>query len=119
MARAWMRWWFGVSGFMFGLVAAAVLAAGAAFMYWQGRSEVQAQAASAPTVYLRDDFTASVLGKSEDQVLEAVGKPDLTSEDAQATYWHYRSRTRNPTTGRIDSDVQVVFERGHVTALNY
>jgi hypothetical protein len=119
MARAWMRWWFGVSGFIFGVLAAGVLLTGALFMYWQGRDQVQAQAAVTPTVYLRDDFTASVLGKSEDQVIEAVGKPDLTSEDAQATYWHYRSRTKNPMTGRIDSDVQVVFERGQVVALNY
>jgi hypothetical protein len=70
-------------------------------------------------VYPRDDFTASVLGKSEDQVLEAVGKPDMTSEDPEATYWHYRRRTKNPATGRTDSDAQVVFERGRVIAINY
>ena len=51
MARAWMRWWFGVSGFMFGLVAAVVLGGGAAVMYWQGRSQVQAHSFAPPTVY--------------------------------------------------------------------
>ena len=119
MARAWSRWWFGVSRIMFGVLAAAVLVAGILFMYLHGKGKVQTQALDTPpTVYLRDDFNA-ILGKSEDQVLEAVGKPDKTSEDAQATYWHYRGRTRNPATGQTDSDVQVVFERGRVIALNY
>jgi hypothetical protein len=119
MSRAWSRWWIGVSGAMFGVLAAAILAAVVIFMYLHGKGQAQAQATDTPAVCLRDDFNASVLGKSEDQVLEAVGKPDVTSEDAQATYWHYRRRTRNPATGQTDSDVQVVFEQGKVIALNY
>ena len=118
MARAWSRWSFGVNGFVFGLLVAVALTTGAVIIYWQTRSHA-AQAEDTQTVYLRDDFSASVLGKSEDQVIEAVGKPDMTSEDAEATYWHYRRRTKNPTTGQTDSDVQVVFEKGRVTALNY
>jgi len=105
---------------MLGLLTAAVLAGGGVFAYWHGKSHSQVQAAAeAPVVYLRNDFTASVLGKSEDEVLEAIGKPDDTSEDAQAKYWHYRRRTKDPATGRTDSDVQVVFERGRVIALNF
>jgi hypothetical protein len=119
MSRAWSRWWFGVSGAMFGVFVVVILTAVVIFMYLHEKGQAQTQTADTPTVYLRDDFNASVLGKSEDQVLEAVGKPDVTSEDAQATYWHYRRRTRNPATGATDSDVQVVFERGKVIALNY
>ena len=119
MVHGWSRWWFGMSRVMFGVLAAAVLAGVAIFMYLRGESRLETQATHPPTVYLRDAFTASVLGKSENQVLDAVGKPDGTSEDAQATYWHYRHRTQNPTTGETDSDVQLVFERGRVIALNY
>jgi hypothetical protein len=119
MARAWLRWWFGVSGIIFGVLAALVVTAGALWVYLHGKSQVQVPVASSPTIYLRNDFNAVVLGKSESEVLEEVGKPDKTSEDAQAIYWHYRGRTKNPTTGQTDSDVQVVFERGRVIALNY
>ena len=104
MARVWWGWWYSVSGFTSGVLVAGALTASVMFLYWQQGHDTQAQAGNPPTVYLREEFASSIFGKSEDQVLDAVGKPDTTSEDAQATYWHYRRRTRNPATGSTDSD---------------
>jgi hypothetical protein len=70
-------------------------------------------------LYSREDFRDLIMGKSEPEVLDAVGKPDHTSEDSQFEYWHYRRRTRDLTTDKVDSDVQVVFQDGKVIAVNY
>jgi hypothetical protein len=120
MATVWSRRSLGygalVLSFLFTLggVVVAVL-----FAIWEWGDRGHAAGDEVPLVYSRDDFASSVLGKTEAEVLDAVGKPDATSEDNEATYWHYRKRTKDLSTGRIDSDVQVVFQNGTVTALNY
>ena len=54
------------------------------------------------------------MGKPEAEVIAAVGKPDETSVDNDATYWHFKKRTRDPLTGDRDTDVQVVIKHGKV-----
>src|SRR5437879_320368 len=63
-------------------------------------------------IYSREEFTGLILGKTPDEVREVLGTPAKTSEDLEAEYWHYRNRTRDPITERLDSDVQVVFRKG-------
>lgn len=75
--------------------------------------------AAEPPARSRSEFTRLVMGKPAVEVLAAVGPPDSTSEDAQARYWHYKRRTRDPLTDAPDTDVQVVLEGETVTAINY
>jgi hypothetical protein len=70
-------------------------------------------------VFTRPEFSRRVMGKSETEVVEAVGKPDETSEDAHSRYWHFKGRTRDPLTQEKDSDVQLVFKSGKVANVNY
>jgi outer membrane protein assembly factor BamE (lipoprotein component of BamABCDE complex) len=67
----------------------------------------------------REEFKQLILGKTEDEVLAAAGKPSSTSQADDATYWHYADRTRDPVTGEADSDVQVVFKHGRVAVVNF
>jgi outer membrane protein assembly factor BamE (lipoprotein component of BamABCDE complex) len=71
------------------------------------------------TVYSRDEFTSQILGQTPDEVRELLGTPAKTSEDPDAEYWHYRHRTRDAITGRLDEDVQIVFRNGKVADITY
>lgn len=70
-------------------------------------------------VYPRDEFRKLVEGKTADEVLKAVGKPDSTADAGGVTCWHYRGRTFDPVAERTDSSAQVAFERGVVVQVNY
>jgi hypothetical protein len=70
-------------------------------------------------VYSREEFTELIRGRTPDEVREALGTPAKTSEDPEAEYWHYRNRTRDPITERLDSDVQIVFRKGRVEDITY
>jgi hypothetical protein len=72
-----------------------------------------------PRVYTRAEFSRRVLGKSEEEVIDAVGRPNETSEDDDARYWHFKNRTFDPMTQQKDTDVQVVIKGGKVANINY
>lgn len=62
-------------------------------------------------VYGRDEFRSMLMGKTENEVLDAVGRPTNTRDGS----WTYDDRTRDPITGktglafvRFDSDKRVV-----------
>ena len=67
----------------------------------------------------REAFKKAVMGKTPDEVIAAVGKPDSASEGGRETYWRYKERTWDPTASKTDSSAQVVFEKGKVTAVNF
>ena len=67
----------------------------------------------------RGEFRSLVMWKTEDQVLDAVGKPDTTQELGNMEFWYYRFRTIDPVTNRTDFQAQIVFENGVVTSVNY
>ena len=79
----------------------------------------QSQSPPPPPVYSRPEFSRLVMGKSEAEVIEAVGRPDETSEDDDARYWHFKKRTLDPLTQEKDTDVQVVIKGGKVASINY
>jgi hypothetical protein len=70
-------------------------------------------------VYSRQEFTNLVRERSRDEVLQTLGQPDRTSQDAEAEYWHYRDRIHDPVTGRTDGDAQLVLRSGRVEVINY
>lgn len=73
-----------------------------------------------PDPVTREEFKKAVEGKTPDEVVEAVGKPDQTSESGGRKYWYYDRRTTDPTTGKTDARAQVVFgEDGRVRSVNF
>ncbi len=105
------------AAFVLGSVLTLALAGGAYYAYRHangGRSP-----SPGPTVFTRPEFSKLVMGKSEDQVIQTVGRPDETTEDNDSRYWHFKNRTRDPLTGEEDTDVQVVLKGGKVAEINY
>lgn len=77
------------------------------------------QTEPANKLYTRDEFRKLLVGKTADEVLQAVGKPDSTSETALGAYWYYRHKTTDPVTGQTDANAQVCFSNGQVVRINY
>ena len=92
-------------------------------LLWFGLEELakagEAEPAPAVPVYPREEFTRLVRDRTGQEVIYAVGRPDSTSKDSDVEYWHYRRRTRDPITDRIDTDAQVVFRDGKVREVTY
>jgi hypothetical protein len=73
-----------------------------------------------PAPIPRAKFRESVVGKTPDEVIAAAGKPDSTSESGRGTAnWYYQERTVDPVTEKLDGRVQVVFEDGRVSQVNF
>lgn len=116
-ATALMRWTSALFLFILGTLFGLVLAVGAYLVV--GRAPQPQPPPDTRPIYSRPEFTRRVLGKSESEVLSAVGKPDETSQDADVRFWHYKKRTRDPLTQDEDTDVQVVIKGGKVSDVNY
>jgi hypothetical protein len=117
-APALSRWTLALFAFALGSLSTLVLLGGAyCAINWAGQS--QSPPPHPPWVYSRLEFSRLVLGKSEEEVIEAVGRPDETTEDDDARYWHFKNRTLDPLTQERDTDVQVVIKGGRVTNINY
>lgn len=69
--------------------------------------------------YTRAEFTKLVVGKTQAEVIQAVGKPDSTSESGGRVWWYYSNTTTDPITGKTDQSIQLVFEDGKVSEVNY
>ena len=116
-ARAPSRWTLALFAFALGSLSTLALVGGT---YYAINGAQQSQSPPPPPpVYSRPEFSRLVLGKSEAEVIEAVGRPDETSEDDDARYWHFKKRTLDPLTQEKDTDVQVVIKGGKVASINY
>ncbi len=68
----------------------------------------------------REQFRALVSGKTEQQVLDALGKPDETQDqEGLGKLWYYRNVAVDPVTGKKTAQVQLVFEGGAITSVNF
>ena len=112
------RWGTAFLGFGLGAFCTLALGGGLLWAFLRWRSAEPAGPTKPPAV-TRPEFTRLVLGKEKAEVIQAVGKPDGTSQDDQATYWHFKKRTRDPLTSKIDTDVQVVLNDGKVVSIHY
>lgn len=63
-------------------------------------------------VISRDEFAEAVYGRTMEEVLEVVGRPDHTSSSQYFDYWSYYERTYDPVAGTIDISFQVWFKNG-------
>jgi hypothetical protein len=117
-APARSRWTLALFSFALGSLFTLALVVGAYYAIDRARQS-QSPPPHPPRVYSRLEFSHRVLGKSEEGVIEAVGRPDETTEDDDARYWHFKNRTLDPLTQEKDTDVQVVIKGGKVTNINY
>jgi hypothetical protein len=69
-------------------------------------------------VYTRQEFRDLVMGKTEDEVIAAVGKPDEVSEDGEIARWTYRDRVRDAA-GKAAVTPVVVFRDGKAVEVQY
>jgi len=71
------------------------------------------QTEPANKLYPRDEFRKLLMGKTADEVIQLIGKPDSTSDfgDGEPT-WRYKDITTDPVSGRTDTSVTVWFNRG-------
>jgi hypothetical protein len=59
----------------------------------------------ATKIWSRDEFRAAVMGKSQAEVIKAVGRPDSTSDtpSGRPIRWYFSQRVLNPATQKPDS----------------
>jgi outer membrane protein assembly factor BamE (lipoprotein component of BamABCDE complex) len=69
----------------------------------------------------REEFRALLMGKTQEQVIRAVGRPGKTTDGVGGdTYWYYNHATVDPITGKTDPHVQVAFTSdGVVRSVRY
>jgi hypothetical protein len=70
-------------------------------------------------LYTRDEFKQFVMGKSEQEVIDALGKPNVADEEGDAKLWIYRNRTTVPATGKTDAQVSLRLQGGKVIAVDF
>ena len=63
-------------------------------------------------VFLRQDFETKVIGKTPEQVMNVIGRPERTEETSALFQWKYDEVTRETATKKIDKITTVTFERG-------
>lgn len=70
-------------------------------------------------VYDRAEFRELVLGKTERELLDAVGEPDRKEDQGAGdlTYF-YTGKTLDPTTGKTDPTTAVRFKSGRVESVS-
>ncbi len=65
--------------------------------------------ASKVNVVSRSVFESSVVGKSAEEILLILGKPDQTQDIGGIKMWYYLEKTRDPITNNIDEMAQILF----------
>ena len=66
----------------------------------------------AKTVYSRDEFRKLVIGKTQDEVIKAVGKPFKTHDDPSNVFWMYQGITFDPVSDNHDNFIFINFVDG-------
>lgn len=71
-------------------------------------------------VRTREELKTLLVGKTKDEVLQILGKPEKTVETPAGDVWHYRGITRDPISGKDDLSTWVDFDRnGRVEKLSF
>jgi hypothetical protein len=81
------------------------------------RAEAEA-AKEAAMVMTREQWEKAVMGKTPDELIASVGRPNRTIDNPDKTLWRwsYFDRVTNPVTGQADS-VTLEFEDGMVVRI--
>ena len=76
--------------------------------------------APARKLWTRDEFKAAVQGKSQADVISAVGRPDSTRDgEWGAQFWLYDGLTINPVTNKPDPSTRVEWRNGQIWQVVY
>ncbi len=67
----------------------------------------------------RDEFRNLVLGKSPEELVAAIGKPNSTQDTELGVFWYYENVAGDPVTGKRSMLVQITIENGRVTGVNF
>jgi outer membrane protein assembly factor BamE (lipoprotein component of BamABCDE complex) len=70
-------------------------------------------------VYSLEEFKALVMGKTQDEILELLGKPASMSDNRgpNGGQWFYHDITKDPATNKIDANIRIRFEKGKVASV--
>lgn len=69
--------------------------------------------------YTRDELKKMVENLGRDEVMTALGKPSQTQELGDMKIWYYGGISQDPDTGNADSMVQITFQDGKVSMVNF
>jgi hypothetical protein len=70
--------------------------------------------------FTRDEFRAAVMGRTPNEVIAAVGRPQSTGDGADGEQsWYYGDATVDPVTGNPDRFTFVVFRGGRVVGVHF
>ena len=86
---------------------------------YQINSNTQQPTIDSSDIMTRDEFRKAVVGKTQEQVISAVGKPNTTQDDGYSIYWYYGNKSKDPITDIPDTSTQVVFDNGVVSNVNF
>jgi hypothetical protein len=67
----------------------------------------------------RNEFKSLVIGKTESQLINLLGKPAETFSVGPWDYWVYNHRTKDPLTDKVDGTTQLVIQDGKCTTVNF
>ena len=72
-------------------------------------------------VYTRDEFRALLMGKTEQEVIDLVGRPDSTDDNRgpDRKVYTYKRRTHDPISSSDDLHAYVYFEDGKVDRIRH
>lgn len=101
------------------LVGCAVGVAFVGMAYLSVRQEREQFGTVGATPIPREDFRKHIHGKTQDEVIAVVGKPDSTGDSDGLISWKYFSRTFDPITGKTDYSVLIFFRNGRVDSVTY
>jgi hypothetical protein len=77
--------------------------------------------ASPPKPIPRKEFEVKVIGKTEQEVIQAVGEPEFRLTGKDSLEWVYQRRTIDPTTKGIDASATIGFDqkKGKVSSVDF
>ena len=88
----------------------------AAFVLWKAKPG--AVTGGQKKTYTRDEFRKLVVGKTEAEVIAAVGRPDGT-QNYGTPFWFYHGVTVDEVSGKTDTSAQLVFKGGVVERVGF
>lgn len=95
----------------FGLVFGLFSVACAAIVFSGQTPSVTALPQFTSGVMDRDDFEKATLHKTKEEVIKAVGKPDVIEGES---HWHYHKKTKHRNAKQVDQDAYLEFIGGQV-----
>jgi len=111
--------WILIGGGVIAVVVGGIAIAVVLVLVFPGKTGSSGGINTAKPLMTRDEFTRSVMGKSADEVIAAVGKPDRTSKSGTSETWFYDEKTTDSVTGKVDITAYVNLKDGVVYHVHF